>query len=120
MEISRNVNTKLADRVTSLERKCYENEQYSRRECIEISGIPQSVEQTDLEKTILNVSEKVDAAVDPQNIEACHRLKSDDNGWSNKVVVKFNTCKDNLSSQKKCPIFVNFKFSKKIRYSVIF
>ena len=56
-------------------------------------------------KDILNVFEKVDAAVDPQNIEACHRLKSDDNGWSNKVIVKFNTCKDmvRVMSNKKIP-----------------
>ena len=43
--------------------------------------------------------------VDPQNIEACHRLKSDDNGWSNKVIVKFNTCKDmvRVLNNKKIP-----------------
>ena len=29
---------------------------------------------------------KIDALVESQNIEACHRLKSDDNGWSNKVI----------------------------------
>ena len=28
--------------------------------------------------------------VDPQNIEACYRLKSNDNGQSNKVIVKFS------------------------------
>ena len=62
----------------------------SRRECIEISGIPQSMKQIKLEKTVLNVFHKIDAPVDPQNIEACHRLKFEDNGWSNKVVVKFS------------------------------
>ena len=40
-----------------------------------MSGIPQSIEQLDLEKTVLNVFDKMDAPVDPQNIEACHRLK---------------------------------------------
>ena len=88
LEISRNV--KLVDQVTRLERKCWENEQYSRRECIEISGIPQSIRQLDLGKTVLHVFDKIDAPVDPQNIEACHRLKSDDNGRSNKVIVKFS------------------------------
>ena len=94
LEISRNVNNKLVDQVTRLERKCWENEQYSRRECIEISGIPQSIEQIDLERTVLKVFDKIDAPVDPQNIEACHRLKSDDNGRSNKVIVKFSKRKD--------------------------
>ena len=103
LEISRNVNNKLVDQVTRLERKCWENEQYSRRECIEISGIPQSIEQIDLERTVLNVFDKIDAPVDPQNIEACHRLKSDDNGRSNKVIVKFSKGKDmaRLVNKKK-------------------
>ena len=55
LEISRNINNKLVEQVTRLERKCWENEQYSRRECIEISGIPQSIEQIDLERTVVNV-----------------------------------------------------------------
>ena len=101
LEISRNINNKLVEQVTRLERKCWENEQYSRRECIEISGIPQSIEQIDLERTLLNVFDKIDAPVDPQNIEACHRLKSDDNGRSNKVIVKFNNRKDMVRVRNK-------------------
>ena len=48
----------------------------------------------DLEKTVLHVFDKIDAPFDPQNIEACHRLKSDDNGQSNKAIVKFSKRKD--------------------------
>ena len=55
-----------------MERKCWENEQYSRKESIEISGIPQSIEQIDLEK--------IGAPVDPYHIEVSHRLISNDNG----------------------------------------
>ena len=101
LEISRNVNNKLVDQVTTLERKCWENEQYSRRECIEISGIPQSIKQLDLEKTVLHVFDKIDAPVDPQTIEACHRLKTDDNGRSNKVIVKFSKRKDMVRVMNK-------------------
>ena len=103
LEISRNINNKLVEQVTRLERKCWENEQYSRRECIEISGIPQSIEQIDLERTVLNVFDKIDVTVDPQNIQACHRLKSDDNGRSNKVIVKVSKGKDmaRLVNKKK-------------------
>ena len=46
---------------------------WSGRERIEISEIPQSIEQ-------------IGAPVAPQNIESCNRLKSDDNGQSNKVI----------------------------------
>ena len=80
LEIFRNVNNKLVDQVTSSERKCWEYEQYSRKEYIEISGILQSIKQIDLEKTVLNVFDKIDVSVNPQNIEVCHRLKYNDNG----------------------------------------
>ena len=97
LEISRNVNNKLVDQVARLERKCWENEQYSRRECIEISVIPQSIEQFDLEKTALHVFDKIDATVDLQNIELCRRLKSDDDGRSSKVIKKFSKRKGMVS-----------------------
>ena len=53
-----------------MEQKCWETEQHFRRECIEISGIPQSIEPIDLENTVLNVFKKVVAPVDPHDIEA--------------------------------------------------
>ena len=39
LHISTNVNDKLCDKLTVLERKCHANEQYSRRECLETLGI---------------------------------------------------------------------------------
>ena len=84
-----------------LERKCWENEQYSMRECMEISGISQSIKQIDLDWAVLNVFDKIDAPVDLQNIEACHRLKSNDNGRSNKVIVKFSKRKDMIRVMNK-------------------
>ena len=50
LHVSRNVNDKLCDKLTVLERKCHANEQYPRRECLEISGIPAEVEDKDTEK----------------------------------------------------------------------
>ena len=47
--------------------------------------------------TVLNVFEKLDAPVDPQKIEAFHKLKSDNNGillWSRKFIVKFSKLRD--------------------------
>ena len=54
-----------------------------------------------MEKTVLNVFDKADAPLDPQNIEACHRLKSDDNDRSNKVIVKFSKGKDMVRVMNK-------------------
>ena len=41
--ISRGVNTKLRDRIISLEHQCWSNSQYSRRECLEITGLPNNI-----------------------------------------------------------------------------
>ena len=65
------MNNKLVDQVTKLERKCWQNEQYSRREFIVISGIPHITEQINLEKTVVDAFDKIDAPVDPQNIKVC-------------------------------------------------
>ena len=101
MEIGINVNNKLVDQITRLEQKCQENGQYSRRECIEISGTLQSIEQIDLEKAVVNVFDKIDAPVDQQNIEACRRLKSDYNGRRNKVIMNISKLKDMVRVMNK-------------------
>ena len=38
--VARQVNNKLKEHIVSLERQCWSNSQYSRRECLEITGIP--------------------------------------------------------------------------------
>ena len=73
--ISRNVNVKLMECLVVTERKCWANEQYSRRECLEISGIPESVSDNALEDKIQGVLRGIDFKVDTENIELCHRLK---------------------------------------------
>ena len=50
LHISRNVYDKLSDKLVVLERKCDVNEQYSRRECLDISGIPAEVGDKDIGK----------------------------------------------------------------------
>ena len=63
LHISRNVNDKLSDKLAVLERKCHANEQYSRRECLEISGIPAEVGGKDIEKKVLEVLDAIGAPV---------------------------------------------------------
>ena len=69
-----------------VERKCWANEQYSRRECLEISGIPESIQDDDLEDYITKIFNECDTPVDPANIEACHRSKS--KARPKKVIIK--------------------------------
>ena len=86
LAISRNVNGKLTKQLILVERKCWANEQYSRRECLEISGIPESIQDDDLEDYITKIFNECDTPVDPANIEAFHRLKS--KARPKKVIIK--------------------------------
>ena len=64
IQVSRNVTSKLSERLVTMERRCYANEQYSRRECLEISGIPASVADKDLESKVLDILEEIDVPID--------------------------------------------------------
>ena len=76
LAITTNVNSKLRERVVSLERQCWSNSQYSRRECLEISGFPESLKNEDLEQTVLKVFEELNVVVDPSDVEDCHWVAS--------------------------------------------
>ena len=54
--VTRGVNNNLVKQNRILERKCAANEQYSRRECLEISGIPDSIPNNNLEETVLKIT----------------------------------------------------------------
>ena len=72
LSVSKNVNSKLHERVVALERQCWGNNQYSRRECLEITGVLDSVSNDDLEETTIKIFGKFDVAIDLSNIEECH------------------------------------------------
>ena len=55
LSVARKVNNKLKDRIVSWENQSWSNCQYTRRECLEISGIPDKADQKDLEDTVLNI-----------------------------------------------------------------
>ena len=53
--VARRVNDNLVKQNCILERKCAANEQYSRQECSEIWGIPDSISNINLEETVLKI-----------------------------------------------------------------
>ena len=53
--IVRNVNNELVERVVATERQCWENAQYSRRDTLEVVGIPMSVRDNVLEQKVCDV-----------------------------------------------------------------
>ena len=62
---NRNVNDKLSGKVVVLKWKCHANEQYSRRECLKISGIPAGIPvgNKDIEKKVLEILDAIDAPI---------------------------------------------------------
>ena len=97
--VIKQVNSLLSKRLVDMERQCWENSQYSRRECIEMVGIPNSVNNNELEHKVLIVFQKVGCELSPRDFKACHRLRKN----SNSVVVKFSRRKvcEQIMSVKK-------------------
>ena len=96
--LTKQVNTKLCNQMKLLERQCWANEQYSRRECLEISGVLESVSDKDLEGKVFNLFQKIDIEVHPDNIEACHWVKS--NAGPKKVIIEMSRRKDAYKMRK--------------------
>ena len=80
------------ERLVVPEQKCWANEQYSRRECLEISGIPESVSDNALEDEIQGILRGIDAEVDTENIELCHHLNG--KGSKGRVILKLSKRKN--------------------------
>ena len=57
-----------------MEREHYQMQQYSRRDCIELVGVPTSVEDKNLEKKSLEILKSINVEVQPSEVQACHRM----------------------------------------------
>ena len=93
--VVRNTNSLLQKRVIDLERECHASSQYSRRECLEIIGISESVPHDELEGKVLEIFEKIDVKLVEEKIECCHRLRD-----KNTTIVKLSSRKDTLNILK--------------------
>ena len=78
------VNANLVQRVVRLEKASHNSQQYSRRDTVEICGIPSSVSDGDLEETVIQILDKVDVTATPNDIQACHRLHD-----KTRTIIKF-------------------------------
>ena len=70
--VTRRVKDNLWKQNCILDRQCATNEQYSWRECLEISGMPDSVSNNNLQETVLKTLSKTGVTVDSRDVEACH------------------------------------------------
>ena len=74
----------LTEQLSNVERLCWSNAQYSKRERLEVVGIPSSVNIRHLEGKVCTVFNRIGVAVKPDDIEACHRLHK------KKTIAKFS------------------------------
>ena len=83
-----NIINQQSDRLVELERQLYYSQQHSRKSNIEVAGIPNTVEDDDLENTVCNfINSVVEDQIVPEDIEACHRLPSKKTSQS--TIVRF-------------------------------
>ena len=98
-----NVVSEMSLKIVDLESKCNSLEQYGRRNNLEISGIPDSVDQIDLEDKVVEIFDKIGVDLSNDEIEACHRIgKSKDNSKTRIIrLVNRKKCKSALFNRKK-------------------
>ena len=65
---------KIEKRVIELEKSHYSSLQYSRRDTIEIDGIPEEVEANELESEVMKIIAKVGVNVNGDDFHAVHHL----------------------------------------------
>ena len=95
----------LEDKVTRLEENLNSLDHYGRRNNTVLSGITECVADTALEGTVTSVLADIDADVDSNALEACHRFgKPERTTKSRKTLVRFTIrkyCKKALLNRKK-------------------
>ena len=90
--VSKKVNSELQKHIIQLEKQCWANVQYSRRECLELVGIPSSIEHDQLEDKVVEIFNKVGCNIMKENVEACHRIGKN----NDRVIIKFSKRKECL------------------------
>ena len=85
ISVSKAVSSLLTNQMNNVERQCWANAQYSRRECLEVVGIPSSVKIKDMKGKVCSAFNRIGVAINPDDIEAYHRLYND-----RKTILKFS------------------------------
>ena len=89
LAVVKNVNTKLEERIICLEKNQAKSE--SRRNNIELSGIPNDISGNNLEKVVIDIFDDSGLEIVPKDIEGCHCLPVSRYSRDSKkrVIVKF-------------------------------
>ena len=86
--VSKTISSLLTEQMINVEKECWSKAQYSRRECLEVVWITSSVNLKDFEGKVCTFFNRIDVAVKPGDIEACHRFYNDKKQLSNFLNVK--------------------------------
>ena len=78
MALTKNVNTKLMERVVQTERQCWANAQYSCQDTIEVIGTPSSIRDQDLKEKVHNVFGEIGVIIIECDMKSYHRLREKD------------------------------------------
>ena len=68
LAVTKNLNSKLMERVVQTEKQCWANAQYSRRDTIEVVGIPSFIRDQDLEGKVRNIFEEIGVNIDERDV----------------------------------------------------
>ena len=83
--VTKTVNNELLKHVTSLGRRLHSQEQYRRRECLEVVSIPSSIDDKNLQSTVCSILGDIDVVCQSNYIEHFHRIKGD------RTIIKFSS-----------------------------
>ena len=91
MKNAKNVNNLLSQRIVDLERHCWANAQYLRRECLKIVGIPRFVDNNSLKEKVIQVFQKAGCTLILATLKHVIVFIAKRN---DRVIVKFSRRKD--------------------------
>ena len=69
VSIIKNGNNILSKQMSSIERQCWKNAQCSGRECVEVMGLPSSIEDKELEPTVCRMLKNIGVEIMEERIE---------------------------------------------------
>ena len=112
LTIVKKVNNILENRIVNLEKQLSKNEQYDRRNNVEISGISNQIPDRDLEENVVNICKDSDINISPMDIEGCHRLPLGRNSTNTteRVIVKFVNRKHSEAMLQRKKKILKIKF----------
>lgn len=95
-------NINLKEKVRVLGNRLGDAEQYSRRNTIEIQGVP-DIPNESVQDTVRKIGQALDIEINPEMIDACHRLPKTPNQTHRTIIAKFvrRTDKDHFMERRR-------------------